>query len=386
MRAGIWQEFDGYDEIIAKIEHARKQGHAYTPDKVGVKAFVDRLHPTRIELQVADIITETVSTKTFRLKPVDGGLPPFQAGQYIALYLQIGDIRTSRPYSISSSPCQTEFWDVTVRRVTGGLVSNYLLDDVAIGMKLESSGPQGVFYFNPLYQMPNIVAIAGGSGITPFMSMIRDIVDRNIEREVSLLYGNQTNDDIIFHEELERISSSYKRINYFPVIESPSQNYAGARGYITSDLIMGVCGAVWDKTFFLCGPKGLYDFCLPELEVIGVNRHRVRREMYGTPVHIWEYPGWPAEIKGDDTFQIKVNTGEIIEAQAGQSLLVTLENSGIVPPSVCRSGECSMCRMLVKSGKVFQPAGVAVRKSDRQHGYVHACVSYPLTDLEILLS
>ena len=385
MRAGIWQEFDGYDKIIADIETARKQGHAYTPDQVGVNAFVERLHPARLKLRVTDIITETVSTKTFRLAATSGALPPFQAGQYIALYLQIADIRTSRPYSISSSPNQTGYWDVTVRRVADGLVSNYLLDEVAVGMALESSGPQGVFYFNPLYHMPNLVAIAGGSGITPFMSMIREIVDRNLAREVILFYGNRTTDDIIFHAELEQISQRFKQIKYFPVIESPPAGYVGSRGYITSDLLLGVCGDVWDKTFFVCGPKGLYDFCLPELEAIGVNRHRVRREMYGTPVHIWEYPGWPTDIKGADRFQLTVNDGPPITAPAGQSLLVTLEHNGIVPPSVCRSGECSMCRMQIKSGKVFQPAGVAIRKSDRQNGYVHACVSYPLTDLAIKL-
>jgi ferredoxin-NADP reductase len=233
--------------------------------------------------------------------------------------------------------------------------------------------------------MPNLVAIAGGSGITPFMSMIREIVDRNLAREVILFYGNQTTDDIIFQAELEHISQRFKQIKYFPVIESPPAGYVGSRGYITSDLLLGVCGDVWNKTFFVCGPKGLYDFCLPELEAIGVNRHRVRREMYGTPVHIWEYPGWPADVKGADRFQLTVNDGPPITAPAGQSLLVTLEQNGIVPPSVCRSGECSMCRMKIKSGKVFQPAGVAVRKSDRQNGYVHACVSYPLTDLAIKL-
>ena len=385
MRAGIWQEFDGYDEIIAEIETARQQGHEYAPDQVGVRAFVERLHPSRLKLRVSDIITETVSTKTFRLTPVDGYLPPFQAGQYIALYLEIGDIRTSRPYSISSSPNQTGYWDVTIRRVADGLVSNYLLDEAHIGMDLESSGPQGVFYFNPLYHMPNIVAIAGGSGITPFMSMIREIVDRNLSRQVTLFYGNQTTDDIIFHEELEQLSQRIRQFKYYPVIESPSEGFVGSQGYIVSDLILGVCENVWDKTFFLCGPKGLYDFCLPELEALGVNRNRVRREMYGTPVNIWDYPGWPAEIDGHDTFQVTVSNGAAFTAPAGQSLLVSLEKNGIVPPSVCRSGECSMCRMKVQSGKVFQPAGVAIRKSDRNNGYVHACVSYPLTDLDIKL-
>jgi ferredoxin-NADP reductase len=385
MRSGIWQEFEGYDDIVADIAAARKQGHEYAPDQIDVKSFVERLHPSRLALRITDIITETTSTKTFRLAPVAGILPPFQAGQYLALYLEIDGIRTSRPYSISSPPNQTGYYDVTVRRVADGLVSNFLLDEAQVGMPLASSGPQGGFHFNPLIHMPNIVAIAGGSGITPFMSMIREIADRGLDRTVYLFYGNQTTTDIIFHKELERLSRRFSRIKYFPVIESPPDGFIGAQGYITADLILETCGDVWDKTFFICGPKGLYDFCLPELESLGINRHRVRKEMYGTPVHIWKYPGWPPDIQGDASFKVSIHNGPTFSAPAGQTLLVSLEKNGIVPPSLCRSGACSMCRMKVLAGKVFQPAGVAVRKSDRRHGYVHACVSYPLTDLEIMM-
>ena len=82
---------------------------------------------------------------------------------------------------------------------------------------------------------------------------------------------------------------------------------------------------------------------------------------------------------------MKVNGGSPFEARAGDPLLATLEKNGVVIPSLCRSGECSMCRVKVLSGKVFQPAGALVRKSDKQFGYVHSCVSYPLEDLEIML-
>jgi ferredoxin len=107
--------------------------------------------------------------------------------------------------------------------------------------------------------------------------------------------------------------------------------------------------------------------------------------MYGAPLNIWEYPGWPQTVGANDTFSVKLQDGRQLEASAGQSLLVALEKNKAVVPSICRSGECSMCRVKVLSGKVFQPAGVPVRKSDRQFGYVHSCVSYPLEDLEILI-
>ena len=140
-----------------------------------------------------------------------------------------------------------------------------------------------------------------------------------------------------------------------------------------------------DKSFFICGPQGLYDFCLPQVEVMGVSRRKIKQEMYGAPPNIWEYPGWPDTISEDDVFNVKVKNGQQIQACAGEPLLTALEKNDVVVPSLCRSGECSMCRVKILSGKVYQPPGVPVRKSDRQFGYVHSCMAYPLEDLEILL-
>jgi ferredoxin-NADP reductase len=385
MKKGIWQEFDGYGEIVKDIEAGRKYGEKFTAEKFSPDQFINRLHPERLSLQVADIIIETSSTKTFRLVSKDRELPPFQAGQYISLFLEIEGIRTSRPYSISSPPHLREFYDITVRRVASGLVSNFLLDELVIGNDLISSGPAGYFYFNPLIHQKTMICLAGGSGITPFMSMIREIVECGLDRTVMLFYGNKTTDDIIFHEELGRISARCAGINYIPVIEDPSEDYAGACGFMTAELIEEILGDVTGKSFFICGPQGMYDFCLPELERLGIARRKIRQEMYGAPMNIRQYPGWPREVDPDRFFSVQLKNGQQLKARAGDSLLVSLEKSGVVVPSLCRSGECSMCRLKILSGKVFQPAGVPVRKSDRQFGYVHACAAYPLSDLKILL-
>jgi ferredoxin len=90
-------------------------------------------------------------------------------------------------------------------------------------------------------------------------------------------------------------------------------------------------------------------------------------------------------VSPDRLFSVQVKNGKRLKARAADPLLVSLEKGGAVVPSLCRSGECSMCRLKILSGKVFQPAGVAVRKSDRQFGYVHSCAAYPVSDLEILL-
>jgi ferredoxin-NADP reductase len=385
MRKGIWQEFDGYQDIAEEIKVSRKLGGTVSSAAAAAQEYIRQLHPDRIELSVSDIIVETPSTKTLRLVSKDNYLPPFLAGQYIALFLEIGGIRTSRPYSISSQPNQTGFYDITVRRVEKGLVSNYLLDEVKRGDTLISSGPAGNFYFNPLIHKNTMVCIAGGSGITPFMSMIREIIECGLDRTVYLFYGNTTMDDIIFGSQFDQLAERFNNIHYIPVIEAPADGYAGACGFITRDLMKEVLADIEGKSFFICGPQGLYDFCLPQVEEMGVPKRKIKQEMYGAPPNVWDYPGWPDTIGKDDVFSVKIKNGTRIEARASEALLTALEKNHVVVPSLCRSGDCSMCRVKILSGKVYQLPGVPVRKSDRQFGYVHSCVAYPIDDLEILI-
>jgi ferredoxin len=139
------------------------------------------------------------------------------------------------------------------------------------------------------------------------------------------------------------------------------------------------------KTFYICGPHVMYDFCLAALEELGVPPHKIRRELYGPPADVAKEPGWPEGLLPDAVFSVEVTGQKKIRAQAGEPLLNTLERYGIIVPAVCRSGECSACRIRLLSGRVFMPAHTGLRESDRQHGYIHACASYPLEDLRIRL-
>ncbi|MEW5725038.1 MAG: FAD-binding oxidoreductase, partial [Thermodesulfobacteriota bacterium] len=345
---------------------------------------IDRLHPARLRLRVIDLFDETPSARTLRLAPRDGYLPPFQAGQYLALFLEIGNVRTSRPYSLSSPPNQIGHFDITVRRVPGGLVSNHLLDRVRVGDEIESSGPAGQFYHHPLFHDRDLVFLAGGSGITPFMSLIRETVERGLDRTIHLFYGNKTLEETIFHQALSTLAARHPNVHYHPVLEDPPAGWDGLTGLLTGTLIQKVLGGVVGRTFYLCGPQAMYDFCVPELQGLGVPGRKIRKEVYGPPAEVTRSPGWPPHIKAADVFTVRVNGRGGFQAKAGETLLATLEKNGLALPSLCRSGECSQCRVKVVKGKVFQPAGALVRRSDRRYGYVHSCVSYPLEDLEII--
>ncbi len=383
MREEIIKKIEGYEEIRRDIEALKKYGYDYRIERGEMMRAIEQLHPASLDMRVVDIIAETPTAKTLRLAPKGRYLPPFMAGQYISLAVEIGNIRTTRAYSISSPPHCTGYYDITVRRVANGFVSNYLLEEVKVGDEIITSGPSGNFYYNPIVHDKEVVFISGGSGITPFMSMIREIAERGLARTVHLFYGNKTAGDVIFHEEIQRISEKNERIHYYPVLEDAPERWKGERGYITSNILLSNLKNINGKTFFLCGPQALYDFIEPQLAGIGIPKKKIRREMYGQPADITRHSGWPAEVSADTVFQMRVEGKGSYPAKAGESLLVSLERAGIVLPSFCRSGECSMCRAKLLSGKVYQHSGAVVRKSDRLFGYIHTCATYPLGDVEL---
>lgn len=385
MGKDIYKEFDGYEAIVQEREVLRKYGQGFFPELDAPGPYIRRLHPQSLALRVSDIIAETPATKTIQLVSPDGALPPFLAGQYLALFVAVNGVRTARPYSISSAPNQTGYYDLTVRRVEHGLVSNFLHDAVKKGDHLQTSGPEGHFYHNPLFHDRTLVCLAGGSGITPFMSMIREVVERGLDREVYLFYGNRTPAEAAFHEQLMVFDGRFPNFHYLPVTESPEKGYPGLAGLITGELIQRTLPGVEGKTFYLCGPQAMYDFCIPELERLGIPRRKIRREIYGPPAQVTRSPNWPPEVSADQTFTVKINGGRELRVPAGTPLVASLEQQGVLIPSLCRSGECSRCRVKVLSGTVYEPPGVPVRRSDRRYGYRHACVTYPLEDLEILI-
>ncbi len=380
----IFKKIENYDEMLKDTAVLEKYGFDYQARKGEVGRIIDELHPKRLNLIVSEIRQETPSTRSFRLTSADGYLPPFQAGQYINLFADIGGVRTSRPYSIASAPTQSGYYEIAVRRIDDGFVSNYLLDELKAGALIESSSPAGSFHYNPLYQGDNLAFIAGGSGITPFMSMIRELGDRNETRRIHLFYGSRVEEDVIYLEELKKIASAHKNFSYDIIISEPAAGYTGKKGFISADVIKDKISSE-DWMFFICGPEAMYNFCLPEVGRLSLPSRKIKVEIMGAPKDITLQPGWPENVKAKDVFRVSIRGGKTINARASEPLMVSLERSGITIPALCRSGECSLCRTKILSGKVFQPSGVKLRKSDRRFGYIHPCAAYPLEDIEIML-
>ena len=359
------------------------QGTDYTHDRFRdvVNRVVSRIHPKRMNLRVAEILPQTATTKTFRLERVDGPLPPFRAGQYVNVTVNVEGVRTSRPYSISSAP-GVQRLELTVRDKPGGFVAPYLFSELKVGDVLETTGPAGHFYYEPLIDGKDLVFLAGGSGITPFMSMIRDTLERQRPLRINLLYGSRTPEDVIFKAEFVELAAAHSNFTFSLAISEPPEGYEGLKGFLDSTLIRQLVGDIKGKTFYLCGPRAMHDLCRAALKELEVPERKVRYELYGTPDDVSKEPGWPEGLSRDVVFEVEV-AGKMILAKAGEPLLNAFDRSGLVVPALCRSGECSACRIRLLTGKVFVPSQATVRESDRKAGYIHSCVTYPIDNLKV---
>ena len=345
-------------------------------------------HPGKIELVVTEIREAGKTAKTVRLERPDGGkLPFFYAGQYIVLDFEIGDSVISRPYSISSAPFEARaekpFAEITVRRSRGdGFIADYINDELKVGDTLTGLMGCGQFYYEPLRDAKNVVALAGGVGITPFASMAKEIAHGTLDCDLTILYGSVASDDIVMKAELDAIVCD--RVKIVPVISGDEPDWQGEKGFLTAELIKKY--SVSDTSYFICGPQAMYTFLREELKKLDIPKRRVRFEVFGQAKDITTFPGYPQEVK-DKTFNLTVRRGiheDVIPARATESIVVALERAGIRIETGCRSGECGFCRTKVLSGSVYVcPENDGRRAADKQFNCVHACAAYPTGDVTI---
>ncbi|WP_306362938.1 FAD-binding oxidoreductase [Nocardia sp. CC227C] len=378
MKHPLAQRFDGAAAILAEIDARIPDTRDHLAD---TRATVDTYHPKRLQLAVAEIIAETATTTTFRMQGVDQvDLPPFLAGQYVNVFVD----GTSRPYAISSSPAQRRHYDLTVRRVPNGRISNLLIDTVQIGQVLTTTGPMGTFHHNPLFHGDDVVFLAGGSGVAPAMSMLREIVDLGLDRTFHLIYGSREASDVIFRAELDTLTAAHPGITVDHVIAEPDAAWTGATGFLTADTITALAGELNNRMVYVCGPQALYPYALDQLTTLAHPRKRIRFEANGAPSDPTAQHHWPTGADPAEEVTVTVR-GTSFRTPRNRPLLDALEDNGIRPEAACRSGECSLCRVRIVKGEVHTATEAALRLSDAQFGYTHSCVAYPISDVEVEL-
>ena len=345
------------------------------------------LHPDHQKLVVSEIIDHPgAGAKTFVFKSADGKpLAYFRAGQYLSLKLQIGESFVTRPYSISSSPKWTLEGKVaiTVRTNPGGFAADWLLENLKVGDNVIASGGEGQFYYEKMRDARNVVALAGGSGITPFLSMAYAIRDGVEDFNLTIIFGSRTEENILFRKELDDICAACDKVKVVHVL-SDEEKDGFEHGFITAEIIRKYAQAPY--SVFICGPEAMYRFVAGEVEKLELPRKNVRREMLGVTKKVWEQDGYPADCK-DKVFKLTIKQGPnqwTVDAAANEPILVAIERAGVTAPSRCRSGECGWCRSKLVSGQYFSPKeNEGRRHSDIVNDYIHPCCTFALSDMVI---
>ena len=356
-----------------------------------VNRLAASLHPARQYVKIASV-TYHGDAKSFVLIPDrEKGtekLAYFRASQYVSVELNIGGALVNKPYTIRSNPKdalgEESSYTLTIKLTQPAYASKYILDNWKEGDSLCISGPLGDFYYQALRDAKHVVALAGGSGITPFYSMAAAIVDGIEDFDMTILYGSRSSNGILLKEEIEALAAgSNGRVKVVHVL-SHEEKEGYEHGFITGELIKKYAPE-GDYSVFMCGPKAMYDFEDGEMAKLGLPKRRVRKEMSGDYLGVEKNPDYPAPREQEFRLTVDIRgEKQTVACKAGESLLWAMERAGIAAPSHCRSGECGWCHSRLVSGKYFCPREADGRRlADEKFGWIHPCCTFPLSDMEI---
>ncbi len=389
---GFFQDITGSSRVIKAREELIESGSS-TPDPVDpIRNLADRLHPGPKPYTVVSIKQSSPSSKTYRLVPQDGHVPVFQSGQYANFTFRIGGSRVTRAYTISSAPYEARgenpFFEITVKIKPGMFVPIYMDEnlkeptDLQEGDVVTADLPYSSFHYEPLRDSKQIVGIAGGSGITPFASMAKEIAAGKLDVDLTILYGSQDHTDICMKEDLEEVAKC-DRVRVVHIM-SDDPDWDGEKGFISREIIEKY--SYDDTTYMFCGPLVMYNFVKKAMDEMGVDLRRFRHDAIAQPSDVTLIPGFPKE-NVDKTYEITVVRGiqkDVIPASGAEPVAVALERAAIAVDTHCRAGECGTCRVQLLSGEIFvSPLADGRRLMDKEMGWFHSCSAYPVSDLTI---
>ena len=321
-------------------------------------------------LQLIRIERQTHDCVTLRFRLPEGIEWNTRPGQFMSFTWLLEGKKLVRSYTLSSSPTQCGYVEITPKKVKNGFVSAFLNDRAKIGLTVEAIGPAGQFFFDENTH-DTIVLLAAGSGITPMISILRFIDDRCLATDVTLVYTARTERDIIFGAEIDRLKRSLLNFRCIIVLTQPDAGWAGLTGRIGSDLLLDVVKRRREASFFLCGPEAFMNDMSSNLSQLGVDQKRVKRERFSSPG-----PNPMLVADGLTTGVLEfTRSGTTCEIPSGLTLLEVAEKNGITIPYSCRQGQCGTCVTRLVQGTVRMDGEAGLSEELRKQGYVLPCVS-----------
>lgn len=339
-------------------------------------------------------IQETIDVKTYCFMSEQPIMFFFKPGQFVTLELEIAGEQTFRSYTISSSPSVPYSFSITVKRVAGGLVSNWLHDNLTVGTVLAVHGPAG--NFNSIdFPANKVLFLSGGVGITPLMSMVRWAYDTNAEVDIDFVHSARTPSDIIFHRELDTMSSRISNFHLHLICEriESGQGWHGHRGFLDILRLQLISPDFLDREVFCCGPTPYMQAIRQLLVDAGYDMSRYHEESFGaTPVAEEDQAVLEAENAAEeseasnteDMLQVAfAKTGKSVMISPQETLHAAAANLGLHIPKACGMGICGTCKVLVNSGEVEMQHNGGITEDDVDAGYVLSCCSRPKGDIVI---
>ena len=343
-------------------------------------------------LRVARIYQETPDVKTFRLVACHGGGIPFSylPGQFLTITMPIAkdEKPIRRSYTISSSPTQGYYCEITVKREDQGTGSRYLHDTVEEGDTLEVQAPNGKFIFTGK-EADSVVLVSGGVGITPMMSITRALTDMEWPGEIYFLVACRDPEHFIFATELERLQERHPNLHVFVAMSRIEKDIKGFhRGRLSKELLAKWVPDISSKWIHICGAPPMMDSTKEMLAELGVPAENIHSENFGSQ----QKPRTKAaERKKTGSAAITETAATVSFATSGKStqllpdetILEASERAGVDIDYSCRTGMCGVCAVKLQSGQVTMEVEDGLEPDDKAAGMILACQAKSTGDLTV---
>jgi ferredoxin-NADP reductase len=344
--------------------------------KAGSQAKAPAAQPDEYAVRIAALVRETADATTVSVERVDGKPIVHTPGQFLMLRFDLPSGPVSRAYSICTAPGQGGV-SVTVKRIAGGLVSTHVVERAAVGDVLHARGPMGRFLAPETAK--SLFFIAGGSGITPIMSQIRQRLATGDQTPLTLLYGNRSEADIIFRNELEAIVAQYPQLRVQHVLSDGNGELTAVRGLLDEATVAAQLAALVPEpgavdAFMMCGPEPMMVAARKALLAHGVGESTIHEERFSASAL--------AAVDGDpqgDTEITFVHEGQTrsVVVEAGETLLDAAQRLNLPVDFSCMAGQCGTCMVKLESGDVRMDEPNCLSASERAEGLILACSSRP---------
>jgi ring-1,2-phenylacetyl-CoA epoxidase subunit PaaE len=342
-------------------------------------------------LKVAEIIPETAEANSIRFEiPTElRDAFAFKAGQHLTLKATIGGEEVRRNYSLCTAPAEQD-WMVTVKRIAGGVFSNWVGDSLKAGDTVEVMPPHGSFTteFVPAARR-HIVGIAGGSGITPVLSLLRTTLKEEPDSQFTLLYGNRDSSSIIFLEKLADLKDRYLgRLSLHHFLAEEEGDIDLFNGMLDrtrcGEAITALIGDPASvDAWFICGPGPMMDAAEGTLLERNVDKERIHIERFTADRPSAALAAEMAQLQtkaAGATMSVTLDGRTRRVAFTEANILDSARASGLPAPFACKAGVCATCRAKVTSGKVEMAARYGLTDEEVAAGYVLTCQSVPVGD------